>query len=87
MFWRSVLTSAAARSFFITQEGYYGLGNAQPGDCVFVLYGGTCPFLLRSADQSTTDRFHLVGDCYLHGVMDGEAVERWAPREREVVLV
>ena len=47
--------------------------NPQVGDQVFVLFGGTMPFLLRVHDLSL-EHFRLVGDCYLQGILDGEAM-------------
>lgn len=63
------------RALFITKWGYIGLGpwNAEVGDSVCVLYGGATPFLLRKAVYS--DTFTLVGECYVYGIMNGEALQ------------
>lgn len=62
------------RSFFRTKGGYMGLGPQilQPGDFVCVLAGGEVPFILRPDH----DYYKLVGECYLHGIMNGEAVRK-----------
>lgn len=62
------------RRFFITEEGLMGLGPRliEPGDLVCVLLGSRVPFVLRRKVDG--DRYVLVGECYCHGVMDGEAV-------------
>ncbi|KAM0261945.1 hypothetical protein ACHAQJ_001949 [Trichoderma viride] len=68
------------RRFAITREGYFVLGPdaLQQGDVVAVLRGGKTPFLLRrvrtsgDADTDTQGRWILVGECYVHGLMDGE---------------
>jgi hypothetical protein len=39
------------------------------GDCIVVLAGGDLPFVLRP----TGDHYRLVGPCYVHGIMGGEA--------------
>lgn len=39
------------------------------GDYIAVLAGGRFPFVLRS----TGDHYRLIGPCYVHGIMDGEA--------------
>lgn len=39
------------------------------GDCITVLTGGRTPFLLRPVGG----QYRLVGHCYVHGIMDGEA--------------
>jgi hypothetical protein len=67
-------------AFFVTKKGYIGMGplDTRPGDQVWVLYGGLVPFVLRGvgADKRNGEarEFTLVGDAYVHGVMDGEAV-------------
>ena len=78
---RSIETSwiqtTADRKFFITEDGHLGTGpwNAQPGDEVWVLYGGDVPFLLRPIQNAPIQHsFRFLGDCYLHGFMDGEAI-------------
>jgi hypothetical protein len=58
------------RVFFITEEGYMGMGprNTKLGDFVCVLLGSRVPFILRAVD----DHHVLVGECYCHGIMGGE---------------
>lgn len=58
-------------SFFTTAE-YMGMGHFTiiPGDFVCILFGGKTPFVLRPTD----DRYALVGECYVCGLMNGEAV-------------
>lgn len=69
------------RSFFFTEKGYFGLGSwiARPGDRVCVLFGTKCPFLLRDwgTEVGTGRRCKLVQDAYVHGLMRGEAIERF----------
>jgi hypothetical protein len=58
-----------------------GIGppGTRPGDQVWVLCGGQVPFVVRKtnrddfADADSCERA-LIGDAYVHGVMDGEAV-------------
>ena len=40
------------------------------GDEIFVLYGGQVLFILRPWRGS----YKLVGECYIHGIMDGQAL-------------
>ncbi|KAI0103385.1 HET domain-containing protein [Nemania sp. FL0031] len=63
------------RKFIITLEGRLGIGptGAQPGDLIFVLFGGGVPYILRK--QGTG--FLFVGESYIHGLMGGEAVQSW----------
>ena len=66
------------RRFAVSAQGYYVLGpdTMQEGDAVVVLYGGRTPFLLRRRDEEEGDGWVLVGECYMHGIMAGEALER-----------
>ncbi|KAE9363163.1 hypothetical protein N431DRAFT_550864 [Stipitochalara longipes BDJ] len=44
--------------------------TTEVGDCIAILSGGNIPFVLRP----TGDHYYrLVGPCYVHGIMDGEA--------------
>lgn len=60
--------------FRITEKGYMGILPAftYPGDWICILRGGTVPFVLR---QLHDGYWMLVGECYLHGFMDGEILE------------
>jgi hypothetical protein len=62
-------------SFFTTRTGYLGCGpfQMQPGDKVCILLGGRVPYVLRPEDG----RYLLVGESYVHSVMDGEAIKDW----------
>ncbi|PMD57267.1 uncharacterized protein K444DRAFT_483861, partial [Hyaloscypha bicolor E] len=64
------------RRFFVTKKGYFGIGPAEleEGDEIYILAGGKVPLVLRPLPESQPNTFELVGDCYVHGVMDGEAV-------------
>lgn len=43
--------------------------TTEPGDEIVVLAGGKLPYILRP----TKDYYRLVGPCYVHGIMNGEA--------------
>lgn len=60
---------------FVTTKGYIGLARAGFGisDLICVFHGGEVPFLLRQID-SLQEMFRFVGECYVHGIMDGEAM-------------
>ncbi|KAK4100676.1 HET-domain-containing protein [Parathielavia hyrcaniae] len=60
-------------------DGLVGLGPAatREGDVVVVLFGGVVPFVLRPAERADGRRgWRLVGECFVPGLMQGEAVER-----------
>lgn len=73
------------RRFFMTEGSTPGLGypEAQAGDEVYVLLGCDVPYLLRRCDEKASlegidgelSSFQVIGNCYLHGIMDGEALE------------
>lgn len=61
------------RKLATTEKGLLALvpEEAREGDRVAVLYGCNFPVLLRPAG----DAFRYVGECYVDGLMDGEAIE------------
>jgi hypothetical protein len=65
--------SITKRAFFITNNGRIGLGpvSMQESDEIYVLPGGKMPFVLRRIPHQNA-AFSLVGECYLHGCMDGQ---------------
>lgn len=77
-------------TFFITHQGYIGVGpeDTRVGDAVYVLFGGSVPFLLRETPESQDRRgtHTYVGHTYVHGIMDGEVLEQDIPDE-QVILV
>ncbi len=75
---RSANGATESRAFARTRKGYYVLGPGimKAGDIVCVLFGGKMPFCLRPRG----DYYQLVGECYVHGFMEGEAV-RMAERQ------
>ncbi|KAI1120019.1 heterokaryon incompatibility protein-domain-containing protein [Nemania abortiva] len=60
--------------FFITSEGHIGRGpvSMEPGDQVILLLGAKVPFVVRQND--VTKAFVLIGECYIQGLMQGEAI-------------
>lgn len=75
----SSLQYTKRRRFAMTSRGYYGLvpAKATPGDQIAILKGANYPFVLRAQGQS----WKLVGECYVHGVMNGEAFDATACEE------
>ncbi|KAM0795427.1 heterokaryon incompatibility protein-domain-containing protein [Usnea florida] len=60
------------RSFITTKEGYIGLAPSEtkPGDQICILLGCRIAMILRPASHS---QHQVVGESYVHGLMDGEA--------------
>jgi hypothetical protein len=85
--------------FFMTSKGYMGLGSlaVELGDLVFVPYGCEIPLVLRSRDldNSSSDScthaekvtFISAGTCYIHGIMDGEAIAQGNDDELEAHIL
>ncbi|KAH7410679.1 heterokaryon incompatibility protein-domain-containing protein [Cadophora sp. MPI-SDFR-AT-0126] len=81
------------RRVFSLKEGYLGLGPAamEVGDEVVILFGGMTPFVVRPVpmqdDQCKEYRsYYFVGECYVHGIMHGEAVEAWRKSGSDAVF-
>ncbi len=70
---RWAVSVSEGRCFARTAKGYYVLGPAalEAGDVVCVLFGAKVPFCLRPIGGG---RYLLVGECYVHGLMKGEAM-------------
>jgi hypothetical protein len=69
----AVHRASHGRNFGISSRNYMLLvPNATiKGDLICVLLGGQTPFISRKIGG----RFHLVGACYIHGIMSGEAMD------------
>jgi hypothetical protein len=75
---RFSLSSLGMRRVFRTEKGYIGLvpSQAEVGDSVFVVKGGKVPLVLRRASRHDGEEsWELRSDCYLHGIMHGEAFD------------
>ena len=61
------------RRFFTSLGGYMGIGPARmrPGDSLSVFLGGNVPWIVRQEGLE----FELIGECYVHGIMDGELMQ------------
>ncbi|KAL2063855.1 hypothetical protein VTL71DRAFT_4349 [Oculimacula yallundae] len=67
------LAMATNRRLIISDTGYMGLApiQTQSGDQICVLYGCSVPVVLREEHEG----FNLIGECYVHGLMRGEAID------------
>jgi hypothetical protein len=61
------------RRAFLSNSGLCGLvpENADDGDCLCILFGCDIPVVLRK----TGDSYTFIGECYIYGLMDGEAIK------------
>lgn len=81
------------RTVFVTPQGHVGLGpnSMLKSDIVAVFEGGETPFILRPVKTTTAvqgSAYHVVGECYLHGWMNGEALsdEAAIPAEQLILM-
>jgi hypothetical protein len=69
-----------------TKGGYVGLvpTSTEVGDHICVLIGGIVPFVIRDSAKRL-GMFQMVGGCYVHGIMKGEAFKlpHWQERSFE----
>ncbi|KAG5757588.1 hypothetical protein H9Q72_014271 [Fusarium xylarioides] len=65
---------ARGRGLLVTAKGRLGWGllSSREGDEVWILKGFQVPCLLRPMGD---ERYKLVGEAYVHGIMHGEALE------------
>jgi hypothetical protein len=62
------------RTFFRTKDGYVGISSrhTKEGDAVALFKGCKTPMIIRLANEAM---WSIVGDSYIHGMMDGEEFE------------
>ena len=74
------------RRFCVTSNGYMGLfpQTTHVGDEISVISGGHIPFVVR---RLSGDDFQLVGECYVHGIMDGEVAQLTKLSRAEMTFV
>ncbi|KAH7381934.1 heterokaryon incompatibility protein-domain-containing protein [Cadophora sp. MPI-SDFR-AT-0126] len=70
-----VRQSFDGKCFVKLSNGLLGLASdkTRVGDLVVVFFGGRVPFILRQQGSF----YALLGECYVHGIMDGEAIDGW----------
>ena len=75
-----ILLLTGGRRLFTTRKGYIGLApeGAENGDQVWVLCGGRQPLVLRGRGDLNRQEYILLGDSYVHGIMNGNlSRKRW----------
>ena len=84
-FWMDLQQLGRGRKLFSTSSGHIGLGDGtlESGDLVCVFLGGITPFIIRPVGQ----KYKFVGECYLHGIMQGEALEEGLQRRQLITLI
>lgn len=74
MYISRIETLSYFRRLIITQNGYVGLApyTTGPDDIICIFLGAQTPFMLRQEDNE----WILLGECYVHGMMNSEAFDR-----------
>ena len=84
------------RRFFVTEKWLMGIGpvTTAAGDLICIVRGACVPLILRTDSAETKDeaadpgahpeRFLLVGDAYVDGLMNGEAYDETKLRDFEI---
>lgn len=75
---------SSGRAFCATAKNYLGwvAKGVRPGDIVCILKGAEVPVVMRKEDENWT----IHGDCYIHGIMGGEAVSDAGLDEQTFVI-
>lgn len=89
--------ASLGRRFMITGKGFMGLAPASAivGGVICVIEGSQTPLILNEwghykFESPVTPElvdWHFVGDCYLHGIMDGEAWRDTDDEKPEIFLI
>lgn len=87
-FFNCVGIATTMRRFFVDEKehGWMGLvpQDAEEGDRIAVIDGGRVPYVIRPSDREP-GCWTLVGDAYVHGIMDGEIMTLSEPRDMVMV--
>lgn len=75
------------RAFGTTSKQYMGLfpRGTKVGDEICIFSGGCVPFVVRP--QAASKSYQLVGECYVHGIMNGEAMQMAGFEMQEIELI
>jgi len=84
LFSDAMVACCNGRCFAVTEKGYIGIvpPGTKEGDMLCLVMGAQVPFVLRplpdpDGDCIDGERFYaLVGECYVHGMMDGEGLRQ-----------
>lgn len=81
---QGAFTLSSGRRLLVTAKGYlaWATEGIKQGDQICILYGCSVPVVLRPEGGG---RWKLVGECYVQGVMDGEALD-WVERGKVEVV-
>jgi hypothetical protein len=58
--------------------------DAKVGDRIALLQGGKVPYILRPKIGKDAGCYEIIGDAYVHGIMDGDG---WKPDHLEKIVL
>lgn len=75
------------RKFCTTSKGYMGLfpRGTQAGDRICVFLGAPVPFVIRPHKPNKS--YQLIGECYVHGIMEGEILEVPGIQSEDITII
>jgi hypothetical protein len=75
---RLYATLTKSPTMIVTEGGLLGLarGSVAPGDQVCILLGCSVPAILRQVPNIEREKYILISESYIHGMMDGEAIDK-----------
>lgn len=81
-----LVRAAKSRAFFVTSNDQFGLAPmiARGDDQIWLPRGATMPFVFRPLSEGV---FQLLGQAYLYGAMNGEAVKGKTERAFRTVFI
>jgi hypothetical protein len=80
----ALIVGTIDRKLFITSQGRLGIGPIclEPTDIICVIFGGSSLYALRPI--LGTGEHYFLGECYVHGLMTGDAMKSYEQGERDV---
>jgi hypothetical protein len=87
--YKSIVINLRSGRLFVTEKGYIGFTRAtvQSQDEVCILLGHERPILLRTVSScSKPVNYKVVGESYIHGLMEGQAILGSIPVPWSVML-
>ena len=78
-FYESFRIAYAGRRMFRTEKGYWGIAaqtlDVDNEDEIWVIAGSKVPMVLRPVRGSNSVNRELIGEAYVHGIMNGEVLK------------
>jgi hypothetical protein len=70
----------------VTQSGRLGLARfeAVPEDLVCIMMGCSVPMIIRPVSHAEPGKYILIGESYIHGIMDGEVMDELDAKKYEL---